>query len=99
MKRIKIKGKVTEVGSGSKKLSKTKAYNYISVVIQVKYNESYLIFINYDNIEKYGFMPERNMLVLVEGIKSKDDRYNYPIIRNLSEFRHIEKKQQTIIVQ
>jgi hypothetical protein len=87
---IKLKGKIVEVISGSKKLSSRNAYNYLSIRLMVD-NEFYSVLYNYNNINKFGYIPKIGHWIKVKGIlvKNKDTIYDKSI-KWVSELKHIE---------
>lgn len=88
---IEVRGKISHISDGEKRMNQAYVYGYLSITVEVTYAERYSVLIPSSKIDKFGFMPKRNMWVRVKGTLSYPDNELYdPSIKYVKEFEHIE---------
>lgn len=87
---ITIKGKIVEVRSGEKRISRGYTYGYISLRVQVGF-EYYSVLVNASKLNSYGFLPKVGQWVHIEGrLFPSEEGFYDPSIKWVSVLKHIE---------
>ncbi|TFG02410.1 MAG: hypothetical protein EU542_05035 [Promethearchaeota archaeon] len=85
-----IKGQITAIRDGEKRISRGYTYGYM--VLSVQTSEGlYSILVSSAKINRYGFLPRVGQYILAEGIRSpsRDGFHDYSM-SHLSMLEHIE---------
>lgn len=83
-------GKIVEVMDGTKKITRSYTYGYLSLRIQVGF-EYYSVLVNSSHLNRFGFLPRVGQWVRVKGrLFPSEDGFYDPSIKWVSELTHIE---------
>jgi hypothetical protein len=85
-----IRGQITAIRNGEKKISRGYTYGYMILSVQTD-NALYSILVSAAKINSYGFLPRVGQYILAEGIRtpSRDGFHDYSM-SHLSMLEHIE---------
>ena len=85
-----IKGRITSVRSGEKKIRRGFTYGYMILSVQVG-ADMYSVLVDTAKINKYGFLPRVGHFIKTEGLKapSRDGIHDYSL-SHITYLEHIE---------
>jgi hypothetical protein len=85
-----IKGRITEVRDGERKISRTYTYGYMSLRVLVGF-EYYSVLVNMSKLNQYGFIPKVGQWIRAEGRVSHNQTEFYDAsLSHLTLLEHIE---------
>ena len=86
----KIEGRIVEVRTGERKISRSYTYGYMSVRFLVGF-EYYSVLVNTSKLNQYGFIPKVGQWIRVEGRLSRSQNELYdPSLSHITLLEHIE---------
>lgn len=98
-KEIDIRGKITAVEDGEKKINSNFTAGYRSLRIKVG-RKYYRVFLSNSQINKYGVLPKEGMWVHIAGIlKLPENEYFDPVIKNFKIFEHTDPPLMQQIIE
>ena len=85
-----IEGRIVEVRTGARKISRSFTYGYISLRVLVGF-EYYSVLVSTSKINKYGFIPKVGQWIRAEGrLSSSQDDFYDASLTHLTILEHIE---------
>ncbi|MFX0033536.1 MAG: hypothetical protein ACFE8E_07185 [Candidatus Hodarchaeota archaeon] len=89
--RVIIRGRITDIRDGEKRISRSFTYGYMILTVQTK-TALYSVLVDSSKINTYGFLPRVGYMILAEGIKSPSrDGFHDFSLSHLSTLEHIEE--------
>ena len=89
--RVIIRGRITDIRDGEKRISRSFTYGYMILTVQTK-TALYSVLVDSSKINMYGFLPRVGHMILAEGIKSPSrDGFHDFSLSHLSTLEHIEE--------
>lgn len=91
-----IEGKIVEVRSGEKKISRSYTYGYMSIRVLAGF-EYYSVLVNTSKLTQYGFIPKVGQWIRVEGRLSRNqDEFYDPSLSHITLLEHIEPPKRKL---
>jgi len=86
----RIEGRIVEIRSGERKITRSYTYGYISLRVLVGF-EYYSVLVNTSKFNQYGFLPKVGQWIRVEGrLSSNQNEFYDASLSHVTLLEHIE---------